>query len=81
MRWRRTRCDHGLFLDEFEALKVENARLKVTLAPLLILQWMHSATVQRDRVASAERQRHERLQSIAEEPTGVYATEVMRRNP
>lgn len=86
MRWRRTRCNHGLLLAELEALKVtnakqatENARLKVTLAPLLILQWMHAAIVQRDRQAKAEQQRERRLQLISDEPTGVYATEVMRR--
>lgn len=78
MRWRRTRCDHGLLLAELEALRARNARLLAQLAYFKILHWMHAAIVHRDRTAKAEQQRAERLKCIADEPTGVYATEEIR---
>lgn len=80
MRWRRTPCDHSPLLAELEALRARNARLTAQLAYFKVLHWMHAAIIQRDRQAKAEQQRERRLQLISDEPTGVYATEVMRRS-
>jgi len=78
-KFRRNPCDHSPLIAELEALRAANARLTAQLATFKILHWMYAAIVQRDRQATAERQRAERMQQNASEPTAVYATEHIRR--
>ncbi len=84
-KFRRKPCAHSPLLAELvnlrsenEALKARNARLVTRLAVYEVLHWMHAAIVRRDQVARAEHRRAERLKSIAEDPTSVYATEEFR---